>query len=375
MKFLLDHLYGQGAYGMSTLQRAFACRCSRAVFFGNSRCLSCQTSLGYEPELGQVFALEAGSEPNTFELAHRSSRIYKLCGNARTPAMCNWLVAVDDPNPFCKACRLNGVIPNLTVPGNGTLWSRLEDAKRRVIAALIALGLPLEGLSFQFLTTPPGGPRVMTGHKDGVITINLDEADPVKREQARASMREPYRTLVGHFRHEVGHFFWDRLVRNTECKSEFRALFGNEELDYAAALKANYERGPRPDWQQFFISAYASVHPWEDWAETWAHYLHMIDTLGTALSFGVKPDQIAMPFDPFGTDALYRRDGADAERFLSFLNSWIKLTAVMNELCRSMGQPDFYPFALPKAVVAKLHFIHMLVCEYSACQSRQFEAA
>jgi hypothetical protein len=250
----------------------------------------------------------------------------------------------------------------------------VEDAKRRVIAALIALHLPLaskvsedtqRGLAFDFLVSLPNGPRVLTGHDNGIITINIEEADPVRREQMRTSMHEPYRTLVGHFRHEIGHYYWDRLVNNTLWHSEFRELFGNEELDYAAALKANYEQGPRSDWSGHYISAYASVHPWEDWAETWAHYLHMVDTLGTALSFGLKPEQIAMPFDPFGEDALYRRTGAEAVRFLAFLNSWIKLTAVMNELCRSMGQPDFYPFALAKPVVAKLHFIHSLVSDHS----------
>jgi hypothetical protein len=203
----------------------------------------------------------------------------------------------------------------------------------------------------------------------------LDEADAIKREQMRAYMHEPYRTLVGHFRHEVGHYYWDRLIAKTEWKAEFRRLFGNEEADYASALRTNYECGPSPDWQQHFVSAYASIHPWEDWAETWAHYLHMVDTLSTALSFGLRPDQIAMPFDPFGAEVLYRPDGADSERFLAFLNSWIKLAAVMNELCRSMGQPDFYPFALANSVVTKLHFVHTAVCEYSACCESSKEQA
>lgn len=375
MKFLLDHLYGQGAYGLSTLQRAFACRCNRAVFFGNLRCLTCQSSLGYEPYVGQIFSLQPGAEANTWVLPRPSSRIYRLCANLHAAAACNWLIPAEDPNPYCHACRLNKVIPDLSVPGNATLWARMEDAKRRVVATLIAMDLPLDGLAFQFLASPPNGPRVLTGHKDGLITINLEEADPVKREQARASMREPYRTLVGHFRHEVGHYYWDRLVSNTSWKAEFRDLFGNEEVNYAAALKANYEGGPRPDWPTHFITAYASVHPWEDWAETWAHYLHMVDTLGTALSFGLKPEQIAMPFDAFGPDALYR-EGADSERFLAFLNSWIKLTAAMNELCRSMGQPDFYPFALPAKAVTKLHFIHTLVCHSSGCaRASESEAA
>ncbi len=162
---------------------------------------------------------------------------------------------------------------------------------------------------------------------------------------------------VGHFRHEIGHYYWDRLVEKTRWHDPFRELFGNEEVDYAAALRADYAHGPRSDWPERFVSAYASIHPWEDWAETWAHYMHMVDTLGTALSFGLEPERIAMPFDPFGPDAPYHSDGLDAHRFLLFVNSWIKLAAVMNELCRSMGQADFYPFALPMLTVTKLHFV------------------
>jgi hypothetical protein len=195
--------------------------------------------------------------------------------------------------------------------------------------------------------------------------LNIEEADDVKREQIRTSMHEPYRTLVGHFRHEVGHYYWDRLVANTHWLGGFRALFGDERADYNAALRKNYRQGPEPDWPKRYVSAYASIHPWEDWAETWAHYMHMVDTLGTAMSFGIKPESIAMPFDCFGPEALCDSQRADSERFLSFLNSWLKLTAVMNELCRSMGQPDFYPFALPCAAVTKLHFVHLVVCEAS----------
>ena len=225
---------------------------------------------------------------------------------------------------------------------------------------------PQRGLAFDFLRSPANGPRVLTGHEDGIITLNVEEADDVKREQIRTSMHEPYRTLVGHFRHEVGHYYWDRLVAKTHWLDEFRALFGDERTDYDAALQKNYLQGPEPDWPKRYVSAYASIHPWEDWAETWAHYMHMVDTLGTAMSFGIKPESIAMPFDCFGPEALFAVnmcDGnrADSERFLAFLNSWLKLTAVMNELCRSMGQPDFYPFALPGAAVAKLHFVHLVV--------------
>jgi hypothetical protein len=391
MKFLLDELEvpqrgaADSVYNLSALQRSYGCRCSRAIFFRNSHCLFCDTPLGYEPQLGKVFSLAPGPEPKTWQLAgphvpENHYTVYRQCANANTAAACNWLVTIDAHQPYCLSCRLNRTIPDISIPENAMLWGRIEDAKRRVVSALVALGLPLasrvsedpeRGLAFDFLQSPINGPRVLTGHDNGLITLNIEEADDVKREQMRTAMHEPYRTLVGHFRHEIGHYYWDRLVAETHWLDGFRALFGDERTDYNAALQKNYKQGPEPGWPERFVSAYASIHPWEDWAETWAHYMHMVDTLGTALSFGLRPDSIAMPFDCFGPEALCDPKRADSERFLSFLNSWLKLAAVMNELCRSMGQPDFYPFALPPAAVTKLHFVHLVVCAGN-CGSRRF---
>ena len=362
-------------FALSALQRSYGCRCNRAIFFRNSHCLHCDTPLGYEPELGKVFALAAGPRVETWLLAGphapaNHSKVYRRCANANSGGNCNWLVP--DGQLYCVSCRLNRMIPNPAIPENALLWGRIEDAKRRVVSVLVGLGLPLaskvwedpqRGLAFDFLRSPAEGPRVLTGHENGVITLNIEEADDVKREQVRTAMREPYRTLVGHFRHEFGHYYWDRLVANTRWHPHFRGLFGDERADYNAALKRNYERGPKAGWERQHVSAYASVHPWEDWAETWAHYMHMVDTLGTALSFGLDPEAIALPFDYFGPESLCESMDPGSERFLAFLNSWLKLTAVMNELCRSMGQPDFYPFALPCAAVSKLHFIHLVVSE------------
>lgn len=384
MKFLLDELQAQqsgaaSVYTLSALQRSYGCRCNRAIFFGNTHCLNCDTPLGYEPQLGKVFSLAPGPDTDTWQLAgpyvpDGHYNLYHRCANKDTPARCNWLVQKEDRQPFCLSCRLNRTIPDLSNAVNGILWGKIEGAKRRVISALIALGLPItsrtedpqRGLAFDLLRSPENGGRVLTGHRDGLITMNIEEADDVKREQTRTSMHEPYRTLVGHFRHEIGHYYWNRLIEGTTWTESFRDLFGDERADYNAALRKNYSTGPDPNWKFTFISAYASVHPWEDWAETWAHYMHMIDTLGTAMSFGLKPDSIAMPFDPFEADVLWRAEpDDDANRFLSFLNSWLKLSAVMNELCRSMGQPDFYPFTLSGSAVTKLHFVHLVVCEMS----------
>ena len=359
----------------SLLSRVYECRCGRAIFFRNSVCLNCGSPLGYEPKLGSVLPLVPGKGPETWRLAHetRTEAIeYCRCVNLNTAGGCNWLVEQQGSpvQPFCRSCRLNRVIPDLSIVENQVLWGRIEVAKRRVISSLIALDLPAasrvsedpdRGLAFDILRTPAGQDRIMTGHKDGLITLNIEEADDVRREQIRTALHEPYRTLVGHFRHEIGHYYWYRLVSDSIWLDGWRALFGDERVDYAAALAHHYQHGPQPNWPVNYISAYASIHPWEDWAETWAHYMHMLDSLGTAMSFGLSSETVAMPFDPFTPDALYKGDPEESSGFLIFLNSWLKLTAVLNELSRSMGQPDFYPFALPRTAVAKLHFVHTLI--------------
>jgi hypothetical protein len=356
--------------------RAYVCRCGRPVFFRNSVCLACRTPLGYEPHLRQVYPLAPASEPDTWHLAAEgiSSEIYRRCANLESAAGCNWLVLErelpDNPRRLCIACRLNRTIPDLSVPENGVLWNRLEGAKRRLVSSLLALNLPVcsrvdqdaqRGLAFDFLSSPPEGPRVLTGHADGIITINIEEANDSLRERIREELREPYRTLLGHLRHEAGHYYWDRLLAGSPWLDDFRTLFGDERQDYAAALQRNYQQGPSPGWEQQYVSAYASVHPWEDWAETWAHYLHIVDVLDTAISFGLDIRKLEMEIEPFSREALFRPNEPGAKRFLAVLNAWIELTAVLNELSRSMGQPDLYPFALPRPAVAKLHFIHLVI--------------
>jgi hypothetical protein len=349
--------------------RAFVCRCGSHVFFGNSLCLSCNAPLGYLPRDAKLVPLDPGSQSEAWQIDGGDEQ-FKYCGNRELPARCNWMVPLDDANALCIACRLNRTIPNLAERDNARYWGLLETAKRRLVSELLALGLPVKsrvdedaerGLMFDLLQSPPGGPRVLTGHANGLITINVEEADDAKREKIRLDLHEPYRTLLGHFRHEVGHYYWDRLVWGSPWLEPFRALFGDERADYAAALKANYENGPPADWNAQHISSYASVHPWEDWAETWAHYLHVIDSLGTALGFGLDAEDLESSIQPFERDALYAPEDPGADRFLSLLNSWVELTMVLNEMARSMGQPDFYPFVMSKPVVAKLQFVHLAV--------------
>jgi hypothetical protein len=356
-------------------RQAFRCVCGRAVFFRNSQCVACGTALGYEPTQARLLPLVPGPDGITWEEAQADTAggappLYRRCANFDSPAGCNWLIGAEEGATMCIACRLNRTIPDLSLPDNAGLWRRIETAKRRMVAQLLSLGLPVksrvtedpqQGLMFDLLRANAGASPVMTGHDEGLITLNVEEADDARREQIRLAMHEPYRTMLGHFRHEVGHYYWDRLVRSTDWLEPFRIRFGDEREDYAAALQRHYLSGPDPTWPQRCVSAYASTHPWEDWAETWAHYLHMVDTMHTALSFGVDGSNVELEIAPFTEDALDVRDDPDAPRFLQFLNAWVDLTAVLNELSRSMGQHDYYPFVLSKPAVAKLHFVHRLV--------------
>lgn len=336
------------------------------------------------PEIWQAWQVpEASKDLNVLS--------YRRCLNLTTPAACNWLVPSTDvfgcTTGLCRACQLNHKIPDLNDPehpDNGRLWGLVELAKRRLVSALMVLGLPIaskltedpaHGLMFDFLRSDSEGGQVLTGHDTGLITISLIEADDATREAARQAMHEPYRTLLGHFRHEVGHYYWDRLVWGTDWMDGFHTLFGDETTDYAEALTRHYDNGPPPDWAQHYVSAYASTHPWEDWAECWAHYLHMRDTVDTALSFGLSAKKMQLEFTPFPIDALYLPKHPKAKRFLAFLNDWTRLTTMLNQMSRAMGQPDFYPFILPREVVAKLHFIHLLVTSAGASSPSETTAS
>jgi hypothetical protein len=259
---------------------------------------------------------------------------------------------------------MNKTIPDLTINGNRERWHKMEMAKRRLIYTLLHLGLPLYGnqqlnlppLQFDFLADQSNKQPILTGHENGLITLNIIEADDAEREKRRVSFHEPYRTLLGHFRHESAHYYWDQLIANTFALTRFRELFGDDRQDYAAALQSYYQNGPAADWQTRSVSAYASSHPWEDWAETWAHYLHMVDTIETASGVGmslspIHPDAKAMTADT--------KKVSDTESsFNRILNNWMPLTSALNSLNRGMGLPDLYPFVLSSPAIEKLRFIH-----------------
>lgn len=347
--------------------KTFYCdQCDSLVFFENVLCVKCQAPLGFLPDVADLSALEQASEGLWRGLsAAAHGQKYRLCQNQVQHQVCNWLIPAGDPAELCNACRLNDTIPSLASPENLRFWHKLEVAKRRLLYTLHHLQLPIRAsgakpvLRFRFLADPPTGPKVMTGHSKGLITMNIAEANDAFREQQRVSFHEPYRTLLGHFRHEIAHYYWDQLIADRGNLAPFREQFGDETQDYAAALQRYYQQGPAPDWQLKHISAYASSHPWEDWAETWAHYLHIQDAVETAASFGMQlkprhPNAAAMTTNPA------RVDEAEGS-FDRILRAWLPITYAVNELNRGMGLPDVYPFVLSDASIAKLRFVHDLV--------------
>ena len=345
--------------------KLFECQhCGQPLYFENTKCGSCGRALGYLSSHETITALEDTGNGAWRALAEPKGR-YRFCANAQHE-VCNWLVDDGSPEIFCAACRHNRTIPDITQPENLAHWRKIELAKHRLFYTLLRLRLPLEtkaenpeGLAFDFLQAPgafaPSQTPVMTGHQSGVITLNLSEADDSERERQRHAMGEPYRTLLGHFRHESAHYYWDRLIRNSPSLAEFRRLFGDERHDYGEALKQHYAQGAPSDWPDRFATAYASAHPWEDFAETWAHYFHIVDTLETANAFGmrVKP-RVAMSAD-ISTAVDFDPHTAAIEKIV---DAWLPLTFAMNSINRSMGLQDLYPFLLGSTAIMKLGFVH-----------------
>lgn len=365
------------ACGHLHTNRAFTCRCGQPVFFRNSVCLACSAPLGYDPERGLLISLnplpDQAADMALWQSAESTPHEgrYARCRNLNSAAACNWLIPLGDAaspeQDLCLCCRLTRRLPDLSIDSNAVWWGRIEIAKRRMLSSMLGMHLPVvpladdpqQGLAFDILTSTDGTP-IVTGHENGVITLDAEEADDPTRELRRTQLLEPYRTLLGHMRHEVGHYYWHRLVEHTEWLTAFRDEFGDEREDYSAALQRHYSQGPCADWSLRHVSAYASCHPWEDWAETWANYLHMTDTLDTAQSFGLDGERLELTYEPFTAEA-FGDAGPDSTEFARLLNQWMQLTGVLNELSRSMGVPDFYPFVLSAPAVRKLHLVHRII--------------
>ncbi|WP_281301249.1 MULTISPECIES: putative zinc-binding peptidase [unclassified Iodidimonas] len=359
--------------------RLFECdKCQNLIYFENVHCERCGSRIGFRDDQMRLTAIEPISgEKQGWAQLWRSVRDpedhFKLCANTIYDA-CNWLIPAEKSDDYCTACRFNRTVPDLGDPASVLLWEKVEAAKHRLIYGLLRLRLPIIskfdnpaiGLAFDFLADPniadyvtEHSSVILTGHARGVITINIAEADDVVREERRRQFSEPYRTLLGHFRHEIGHYYWERLIRDGQRIDPFRRLFGDERANYQKALEAHYNQYTKPDWEESYVSAYAAAHPWEDWAECWAHYMHMVDTLETAHHFGMRVSprtttiaktMTTADFDPYGEPD-----------FQAIIGTWLPLTHAVNSLNRSMGQPDLYPFVLSQKVIEKLGFIHDLL--------------
>ncbi len=337
--------------------RDFNCpNCGQRLAFDNSVCLGCGSALGFSLE---TMALLVIAPPDSSDHDGAvASTDYQLCANLHL-AECNWLVRVSPVPQLCASCVLTRTRPGDDDAKAMAAFAAAEQAKRRLIVELAELGLPIidrdrdpaQGLAFDLLSSEHHA--VVTGHQDGVITLDLAEGDDVHREQLRIAMAEPYRTLLGHFRHEIGHYYFYRLVQpSAEAAARFTALFGDPDTDYQAALDRHYQSGAPAGWEQQYVSSYATMHPAEDWAETFAHYLHIRDALDTAAAFGFAP-----------AGATFERRVLGPSGFDTLIELWLPLAWALNMVNRSMGKDDLYPFVLPAAVLEKMRFIHEAVNE------------
>ncbi len=352
--------------GPNTMKLFVCDHCGNSVYFENALCENCGHALGYAPQHNALLSLNADN--GIWASPALPDEAYIYCANA-THGACNWLIKAEPGGDiYCAACRHNETIPPIDNSLHLSQWQAIERAKKRLFYSLIRLGLPLHtraedpehGLAFRFLADIETAPeRVMTGHDNGIITIALAEADDAERERRRVDMGEPYRTLLGHFRHEIGHHFWDILVDNSPALERFRALFGDERADYSQSLQAYYANGAPLGWYRTHISAYATAHPWEDFAESFAHHLHITDTVEMAASFGLRARPStgdanlvvpAVTFDPYMEPDM-----------AAIIGHWIPLSSLINNLNRAVGQADAYPFILTPPVIEKLAFINQLV--------------
>ena len=322
--------------------------------FENSVCLNCDSRLGFAVDKRALVVIGAPAHDAVVDSGVLDAGQYRLCDNLHV-ARCNWVVDIDDPVGLCESCRLTRTRPaDDDTEGLGP-FADAEAAKRRLVFELAELGLPIvsreddpSGLAFDLLSSEQQ--QVMTGHADGVVTLDLAEGDDVHREQLRVEMAEPYRTLLGHFRHEIGHYYFTVLVSTPQLRAEFVDLFGDPDASYQDALDRHYREGAPLGWEETYVSSYATMHAAEDWAETFAHYLHIRDTLDTAAAFGFARAGVALDQIVVG-----------ASGFDRIIDEWLPLSWALNQLNRSMGPPDLYPFVLPPAVLHKMRFVHNLI--------------
>lgn len=346
--------------------KKFFCNCTAIIFFENNQCVSCGSELGWCPACKTMRTVISDNNGNYHCSEQSCGAALTKCYNHAVENVCNHFLLTESvtgaAEAFCDYCRFNETIPDLSVDGNREKWHRIEIAKRRLLYTLDMLNVPYGNsqdgfntpLSFDFkgdtekkrlLWLNMGKhEQVFTGHADGKVTINIREADDVEREKARVSFGEAHRTVIGHFRHEMGHYFWDVLIKEKQ-EEEFITIFGDHNNpDYGTALELYYENGAVPGWQQNFISAYATMHPWEDFAESFAAYLDMVSVVDIA--FHTIP---VNPVDPLSAG------------FKEIADQYTQLGLLLNEMNRAVGLIDPVPEVYTPAILHKIEFVHDLL--------------
>lgn len=320
--------------------KAFSCRvCGNSLYFENSICVSCQTNLGFSRAERAIVPVD-----DKGQYVDADGDIWHVCKNLNLSG-CTWLTEFS--GGYCFSCGLTRTRPSDADVVGLKEFKVAEEAKRRLVIELDTLGFPIvsraedpeNGLAFDLLSSV--NEKVTIGHESGIITLDLAESDDAHREKVRVTLDEPYRTMLGHFRHEVGHYIEWQHVRG-DLIEKGRELFGNEEESYEEAIERHYSEGPPVGWEKNFISMYATMHPFEDFAETFAHYLHICDTIETASAFGLATVSSPQDFSSF-------RD--------LVIGVWIPLSVALNQINRSMGKGPLYPFVIPTPVLEKLQFV------------------
>jgi len=190
--------------------KTFHCtHCQNLVFFENVRCLNCDRSLAFLPDRGVMAALTQSPDGLwRAEIPGAETLGYRLCANYDGVSVCNWVICADDPSDFCRSCRLNQVIPDLSSERNAVAWFRWRSpsdacsipcwvsacrwSRKASMRTGARIRVPGELLRRRCK-------RILTGHDNGLITLNIAEADDVHREKERTLQKEPYRTLLGIF--------------------------------------------------------------------------------------------------------------------------------------------------------------------------------
>ena len=338
--------------------RIFHCdRCDHAVPFSAQRCAVCDASLGYVADERTIHVLSDTPETAVFALA--DGRTVWRCLNAAWG--CNWVVPAASDNPWCRSCQLTRGRPDEARHDAIEAWITAEAAKRRLVHQLDELSLPVEarsaaapdGLAFDLVYLP--GEAQITGHLDGLVTLDLAEIDDRHREDLRKMLGEPFRTVIGHLRHEIGHHYWGRLVGQSNDVAGFRQLFGDETADYRGAIDQFYANADEAWDHRRFVSPYAAAHPFEDWAETFAHYLHIMDAIDTATAYEL------VPAEPPGA----KGDASPHDWFEAMLNAWRPINDAVNAVAESLGAAPLYPFDPVGIVIDKLAFVHQQVVAHT----------